>query len=201
MPEVSVITTIITAAGTLGGALGGISLTTWAAARREERQAIRQRKEAHAMARSQAYADLLGASAQLRAHVEITCHRHWKDLNVRLSTAQAYAVDVGLQASRTALLSSGQLAQAALDLGKAASALSAWVAKNAEVGDFGGPGDQFLPGQVVTKPDFREFDARADAFFRLEATALHPGTATTGTQIVAGAAKSAPVTAPKSDLA
>jgi hypothetical protein len=172
MPDVSVVAALITTAGTLGGALGGIALTSWTGVRREEREARRQRENARAAAREQVYADLLGASAQLRAHIEITCQRHWKDLNVRLSTTQDYAVAVGLQASRAALLSAKPLADAALALSRAASKLSAWVATNAHMGDYSGPGEQFVPGEVLGKPDFTELDTCAAEFLRLATTAL-----------------------------
>jgi len=163
---------IITAAGTLGGALGGITLSNWTAARREERQAQRQREDASAAARHQAYAELLGASAQFRAHVEIVCGRHWKDLNVRLSAAEQCAVDIGLKAAGAALLSSGQLADAAVALRDAASTLYTWVVTHAQLGEYSGPGDQFVPGQVLGHPDFTEVDRCIAEFLRLAAAAL-----------------------------
>jgi hypothetical protein len=172
MTDVSVVAALITTAGTLGGALGGIALTSWTGIRREEREAGRQRENARAAAREQVYADLLGASAQLRAHIEITCQRHWKDLNVRLTATQDYAVAVGLQASRAALLSAKPSADAALALSRAASKLSAWVAVNAHMGDYSGPGEQFVPGEVLGTPDFTEFDRYATEFLRLATIAL-----------------------------
>lgn len=172
MPDVSVVAALITTAGTLGGALGGIALTSWTGIRREEREARRQRENARAAAREQVYAELLGASAQLRAHIEITCQRHWKDLNVRLTTTQDYAVAVGLQASRAALLSARPSADAALALSRAASKLSAWVVTSAHMGDYSGPGEQFVPGQVLGTPDFAELDRCAAEFLRLAAAAL-----------------------------
>lgn len=167
MPDVSVLAAIITTAGTLGGALGGVALTSWVGVRREERAADRERTDAQSARREQAYADLLGSSAQLRAHTEITCQRHWKDLNIRLATAQDYAIAVGQQAARAALLSPKPQADAALALAGAASKLSAWLVTCARLGDHSGPGDQLLPGEVVGTPDFAELDTCTAEFLRL----------------------------------
>ncbi len=174
MPDASVVTTLISTVGTLCGALGGIALTGGMSARREERKARQQRENEQIAARQQAYADLLGAAAQMRVHVETTCRRYWKDMNVRLTAIQDHAVEVGLQASRAALLSSPAVADSALALGHAASALSAWAADNTELGEYGGPGAQFLAGETRTRPDYTEFDQRTDEFFRLAAGVNSP---------------------------
>ncbi len=173
MPDVSLITTIITTAGTLGGALGGIALTNWTGIRREERQAQRQREEKRADERQLAYSELLSANAQLRAHAEITCQHHWTDLNVRLAAAHDYAVAVGLQAARSALLSPQEVANAALALGHAAGSLARWMTQNAKMGkEYSGPDGHFLPGEVDGRPDFTELDTCSRAFLRLAAKAL-----------------------------
>jgi hypothetical protein len=172
MSDVSVIATLITTAGTLGGALGGIGLTSWTGIRREERQAMRQREEARAAIRQQAYVDLLGESAQIRIHIEITCQRQWRDMDVRLGRAQDYAVTIGLRAAHAALLSPSDVADAALNLGRAASKLAAWTAINANMGHSVGPSDHFAGGVVSMKPDFAELDASTAEFLRLVSAAF-----------------------------
>jgi hypothetical protein len=85
MPDSSLITTVISTAGALFGALGGVALTDGINRRREDRQAQRQRSEAQLAARQQAFADLLGAAAQMRVHIETACERHWGDMNFKLA--------------------------------------------------------------------------------------------------------------------
>ena len=167
MPDISMTATIISTAGTLCGALGGIALTGGMSQRREERQAERQREDARTAAHQQAYADLVGAAAQMRVHIETACQRYWKDMNIRLATIQDQATAVGLQASRVALLSPGAVAEGALALGQAASRLSAWAARNAELGDYSGPNVQFLAGQLKSAPDLTDLEARTAEFLRL----------------------------------
>jgi hypothetical protein len=168
MPDISIIATVITTAGTLGGALGGITLTNWTGIRREELQAERQRAHAREDARHSAHAELLSASAQLRVHVEITCEQQWPDLDARLTTAQEHAATIGLHAARSALLSSAAPADAALTLAAAARKLVARLTSNAEIErDFSGPGERFRRGVVAAKPDFTEFDACFAEFLRL----------------------------------
>jgi hypothetical protein len=177
MPDVSVIGALITTAGTLAGALGGIVLTSWTGIRREERQTRRLREDAQKSTLQEAYADLLGESAQMRVHIEITCQRHWNDLDVRLTRAQDHAVTIGLLAYRAALLSPGDTANAALELGNAARKLSAWTAINADLVHSTSSDNQFSGGVVVGRPDFAEMDGAAAEFLRLASAALGKNTA------------------------
>jgi len=172
MPDSSLITTVISTAGALCGALGVVALTGRLSNHREDRKDQRQRDDAEMAARQQAYADLLGAAAQMRVHIETTCERHWRDMNIRLGAIQDHAVAVGLQASRAALLSPGAVADAALALGKAASRLSAWTAKNTELGGYSGQNNEFLAGEVQNRPDLTELDERVAEFFQLASTSF-----------------------------
>jgi hypothetical protein len=170
MPDASVITTLISTAGALGGALGGITLTDGISARREERKERRLRDAARMAERQQAYADLLGAVAQMRVHIETTCQRYWKDMNIRLGVIEDHAVAVGLHASRSALLSGEPVAGAALALGLAASKLSAWAANTVALGgELKDPNERYLAGEMPLRPDLSELDDRTREFFRLAA--------------------------------
>jgi hypothetical protein len=172
MPDVSVITTIISTAGALCGALGGIALTNGISARREERQERRRLHAARTAARQQAYADLLGAVAQMRVHIETTCQRYWKDMNIRLATIEDHAVTVGLLASRSALLSGEEVADAALALGVTASNLSAWAATNVQLDNNpNDPNERYIAGEMPIQPDLSELDQLTKKFFRLAAAA------------------------------
>jgi hypothetical protein len=166
MPDITVATTVISTIGALAGALGGIALTGGLNTRQEERKVLRQRRDEHAAMQRQAYADLLGAAAEMRVHIETTCERYWKDMNARLTAIQDHAVQVGLQASRSALLSPQAVAEAALALGRVASTLSAWAVSNTVLGEYGGPDGQFIAGEMRSRPDLSEFDQRTEAFFR-----------------------------------
>ncbi|HUY50746.1 MAG TPA: hypothetical protein VMV92_34410 [Streptosporangiaceae bacterium] len=104
MLEPYLIPTVISTAGTLLGALGGIVLSNWVNARQEERRAARQRADEQVQARRTACADLLGAAAQLRVQIQIAGMRQWADMNIKLGEAQDYATSIGLCASRVALL-------------------------------------------------------------------------------------------------
>jgi len=151
VPDVSVVPAVISTAGTLLGALGGVALTYGVNARREEAQATRQRKDQRTQARRQAYVDLLGAAAQLKIEVKIAEQRHWKDMNVRLATIQQHAVSAGLHASRVALISP-ETAEVARALASAAGQLVAATAKHTNIGY------QDEGGQITRPADFTEFD-------------------------------------------
>jgi hypothetical protein len=172
MPDAVVMTTIISTAGTLCGALGGIGLSNGMSARREDRKEDRRRADERIAAQRDAYAGLLSTAAQMRVHIEMTCRRYWKDMGVRLTSIQEHAVSVGLQASRAALLSPAPVADAALSVGLAASNLSSWAVENVDLGDFSGPDNQFLPGEMRSHPDLGEFDVATATFFRLAANIL-----------------------------
>lgn len=173
MPDVTLLTTVITTAGTLGGALGGIALTHWTGIMREERRTHREWADKRAADQQLAYSELLSASAQLRAHLEITCQTQWPDLNVRLATANDYASALRLQAARSAMLSRGALSAAGLTVGTAASRLVAWLTAHASLErDFSGPGEQFRRGVVDGTPDFTELDACTAEFLRLASAQL-----------------------------
>jgi hypothetical protein len=173
VPDVTLVTTVITTVGTLSGALGGIALTHWTGILRENRQALRQRADKRSDDQQFAYSAVLCGSAQLRAHVEITCQQHWPDLNVRLAAADEHAAALRLQAARSAILSGGPLASAGLAVGVAASGLVSWLTAHARLErEFSGPGEQFRRGVVDGTPDFGELDACTAEFLRLACAQL-----------------------------
>jgi hypothetical protein len=159
---------LISAVGTLCGALGAIALTSGLEARRQQRQAAIAAASERAAVKDQARADLLATLTRLRVDIELTCARHWRDMNVRLAAVQEQALTASVLASRVALLSPGQEADVAFALGKCASGLAAHTAKSMTLGDFDGPDKQFLAGEITgTRPNLDELDRLVAGFLRL----------------------------------
>jgi hypothetical protein len=162
---------LISAAGTLFGALagiGGIALTSGLQARREQRQAALAAVSDRAAVKDQARADLIASLTRLRVDIDLTCARHWRDMNVRLAAIQEQALTANVLASRVALLSPGEEAEVAFKLGKCASGLAALTAKSMTLGDFDGPNGQFVAGEITGKrPNFTEFEQTIAEFLRL----------------------------------
>jgi hypothetical protein len=176
MPDPYVIPTVISTVGTLAGALGGVALGNWVSARQEQRRAGRERADQQEQARWTACADLLGAAAQLRVQVRTLGSRHWADMNVRLSAAEDQVTSVGLYASRVALLAPGPVSDAALALSVTAGELAARIAKDARLGTR--TAEPFIGGELPAAPDLGDLDARIDAFRR--AAAAVAGATVTG---------------------
>jgi hypothetical protein len=177
----TVFAALISAVGTLCGALGGIALTSGMESRRQQRLAEGAAASEKAAAHERACTDLLTAITQLRVDVELACARHWRDMNVRLTAIQEQAVATGVQAARVAMISPDPAeAEAALALGRCASRLSAWTAKSVLLGDFEGPNQQLLPGQIIERPNLAELDEILSAFLRL----VSPGHVTATSQPV-----------------
>lgn len=151
MPDFSVAATVISTAGALLGALGGVALTHRATLRREEAQANRQRKDQRTQARREAYGELLGTARQLRSKIEIAAQRHWKDMDVKLAAIQEHAESANLHAAHVALRSP-KTAEAALALGSAAVRLAAVTVKHTNMGPQG------EGGQITHPPYFEDFD-------------------------------------------
>ncbi len=147
----SLLATVISTAGALLGALGGVALTHRANVRREEAQANRQREDQRAQARRQAYGELLGTASRLRGKIEIAGQRHWKDMNVRLAAIQEHAESATLYASHVALLSP-KMAEAARALASAAVQLAAATAEHTNISY------QDEGGQIAYPPNFTKFD-------------------------------------------
>jgi hypothetical protein len=169
MPDFSV---VISTAGTLLGALGGVAMThrinvrrEEAQARREEAQANRQRRDQRTQARRQAYVDLLGTATQLKVEIEVAGQRHWKDMNVRLASIQRHAASASLQASCVAMLSQ-ETAEAAFALAAASGRLAAATTNHT---DMGYRDEQFLGGQITRAADFKEFDECIKRFYLVAA--------------------------------
>jgi hypothetical protein len=174
----TVLAALISTVGTLCGALGAIALTSGLEARRQQRQVDSATASERAAVRDQARADLLASITRLRVDIELTCARHWRDMNVRLAAIQEQAVTTGVLASRVALLSPGHEAEIAFALGKCASGLAALTAKSITLGDYDGPNKQFMAGDITgSRPDFTQLERLVAAFLGL----ISPGQATAGT--------------------
>jgi hypothetical protein len=173
---------LISAVGTLSGALGGIALTSGLEARRQQRQAGRAAESERAAVRDQARADLLASVTRFRVDVELTCARHWRDMNVRLAAIQEQAVTTGVLATRVALLSPGPEAEVSVALGTCASGLAALTAKSITLGDYDGPNRQFIAGDITgVRPDFGQLERLVAEFLGL----ISPGQPTVSTRAAA----------------
>jgi hypothetical protein len=162
MANVSEITTAISTAGTLVGALGGVALTYGVGARREERRSDRERQDHRAQERRQAYLDLLGAAAQLKVQVEIAGQCFWSDMDARLAAIQGHATSASLHAARAALFRPGAVADAAEALATAAGQLAAATARDTEMRTHD---ERFLGGKMTTPPDFASLDECVRRFY------------------------------------
>jgi hypothetical protein len=169
-----ILAALVSAVSTLCAALGGIALTSGLEMRRQQRQAAIAAASGRSAVIDQARADLLAALTRLRVDIELTCARHWRDMNVRLAAIQEQALTANVLAARVALLSPGPEAEIAFALGKCASGLTALTAKSMTLGDFDGPNKQFVAGEITgTRPDFTEFERLIAVFLRL----ISPGQA------------------------
>jgi hypothetical protein len=170
----TVLAALISALGTLFGALGAIALTGGLDARRQDRAAAAVAASERAAARERTCTGLLAALTGLRIDIELACARHWQDMNVRLAVIQEQATAIGVLASQVAPVSSGQEAETAFALSTCASRLTAWTAKSVLLSnDFAGPGGQYVAGQIPVQPDFAELDALVATFLSL----VSPGAA------------------------
>jgi hypothetical protein len=177
MADPYVLTSVITATGTLLGALGGVALNSWATVRAEDRRAqlgerhrVRQRADQRAEESWAACADLLAAAAQLRVQTQVLGPWRCPDMNVRLAAVQDQATAIGRLGSRVVLLALGEGTSAAAQaLAESAGDLAAQLTGHA---DLDGTGSQPGPtvGGVLRAPvDLAAFDLRVDAFRRAAA--------------------------------
>ena len=162
-----ILAALVSAVSTLCAALGGIALTSGLDMRRQQRAAESAAASERTAVKDQARSDLLAAITRLRVDIELTCARHWRDMNVRLAAIQEQALTANVLAARVALLSPGPEADLAFALGKCASGLTALTAKSMTLGDFDGPNKQFVAGEITgTRPDFAELEPLVAAFLR-----------------------------------
>ena len=162
-----ILAALVSAVSTLCAALGGIALTSGLEMRRQQRAAESAAASERTAVKDQARSDLLAAITRLRVDIELTCARHWRDMNVRLAAIQEQALTANVLAARVALLSPGPEADIAFALGKCASGLTALTAKSMTLGDFDGPNKQFVAGEITgTRPDFAELERLVAAFLR-----------------------------------
>lgn len=164
---------VVSTAGTLLAALGGVVTTTVLNGRREDRRArlederaARQRSEEQAQARLAACGDLLTAAAQLRMQLQILGQRYWADMNVKLQAAQDEAASVGRCAANVALLMPGDPGETALLLSRSAGQLAAHAVKKANVGLRTSSDQRYLGGELPIPVNLDDLDARVDAFRR-----------------------------------
>ncbi len=162
MPDASLTTTIISTAGTLLGALGGIGLSQATAILRETRLAERQRTERRDRAREQAYTDLLGAARQLCLQIEVAARCPWRDMDVRLSAIERQGAEISRHASRVAMYAPPDVADAGRAIAEDARRLVALVAELTQMtyDDAG----EFRGGEMRQRPDVTKFDAAVKAF-------------------------------------
>jgi hypothetical protein len=174
MADPYVLTSLISATGTLLGALGGVTLNSWATVRGADRRAqlearrrVEERADQQAQARWTACNALLEAAAQLRVQTQVLGPWRCPDMNVRLAAVQDQATAIGRHASRAVLLAlSEDTSSAAQALAEAAGDLAAQIASHA---DLDRPGSQLGPalGGVLRAPvDLAAFDLRVDTFRR-----------------------------------
>jgi hypothetical protein len=162
-----ILAALVSAVSTLCAALGGIALTSGLEMRRQQRAAAIAAASERSAVKDQARSDLLAAITRLRVDIELTCARHWRDMNVRLAAIQEQALTANVLAAQVALLSPGPEADIAFALGKCASGLAALTAKSMTLGDFDGPNKQFMAGEITgTRPDFAELERLVAAFLR-----------------------------------
>ena len=162
-----ILAALVSAVSTLCAALGGIALTSGLDMRRQQRAAESAAASERTAVKDQARSDLLAAITRLRVDIELTCARHWRDMNVRLAAIQEQALTANVLAARVALLSPGPEADIAFALGKCVSGLAALTAKSMTLGDFDGPNKQFVAGEITgTRPDFAELERLVAAFLR-----------------------------------
>lgn len=180
-----ILAALVSAVSTLCAALGGIALTSGLEMRRQQRAAAIAAASDRSAVKDQARSDLLAAITRLRVDIELTCARHWRDMNVRLAAIQEQALTANVLAAQVALLSPGPEADIAFALGKCASGLAALTAKSMTLGDFDGPNKQFVAGEITgTRPDFAELERLVAAFLRL----ISPGRPATEPQTAIPAA-------------
>jgi hypothetical protein len=162
MPDASLTTTVISTAGTLLGALGGIGLSQATTILRETRVAERQRTERRDRAREQACTDLLGAARQLCLQIEVAARCPWRDMDVRLSAIERQGAEISRHASRVAMYASPGVADAGRAIAEDARRLVALVAELTQMtyDDAG----EFRGGEMRQCPDVTKFDAAVKAF-------------------------------------
>jgi hypothetical protein len=173
MPDVSLWTTLISSGGAVLAGMGGVAMTLRGAIRRDAEQAEqqlrrdaaqaeRQQHEQRADARRQVGSDLAAAAMQFRVQVQIACQRQWRDMNTRVYDIQQRAIEVGLYASRVALLGGPEVSEATRSFTEVATSLAAALVRNTKMGDITVLDKDSEAGYVEPRPDFTEFDARLD---------------------------------------
>jgi hypothetical protein len=91
-------------------------------------------------------------------------------MNARVYAVQQCATEVGLCASRVALLGGTEVSQAARSFANTASGLAAALVKNTKMGDVKVLDNDNEAGYVEPRPDFVEFDTQLDLLYQALAT-------------------------------
>ena len=86
-------------------------------------------------------------------------------MNTRLYDIQQRAIEVGLYASRAALLGGPEVSEATRSFAEVATSLAAVLVRNTKMGDIKDLGKDSEAGYVEPRPDFAEFDARLDRLY------------------------------------
>jgi ParB-like chromosome segregation protein Spo0J len=150
MTDVPIYVAVITAAAGVGGA----ALPSVATIIRDVKQAGRDRHDRQAETKRQACLDLLGAASELRARVANTADYHGDEIGDRLAQIRESEAAIHLHAAAVALLAPENLAEPADLVARAATRLVMAAEEKVD------PNAK----QMVTKPDFKEFDKSVEAF-------------------------------------
>jgi hypothetical protein len=81
-------------------------------------------------------------------------------MNTRVYDIQQRAIEVGLYASRVALLGGAEASEATRSFAEAATGLAAALVRNAKMGDVKIIDKDSEAGYIEPQPDFTEFDTR-----------------------------------------
>ena len=85
--------------------------------------------------------------------------------NTRLYDIQQRAIEVGLYASRAALLGGPEVSEATRSFAEVATSLAAVLVRNTKMGDIKDLGKDSEAGYVEPRPDFAEFDAKLNRVY------------------------------------
>lgn len=150
MPQVSIYVAVIAA----GAAVLGAAVAPVSTAYEKARQVVRDRAEQRATAVRQACIDLLRAARDLRVQVANTAAYHGNEMGARLERMRQLDADAASHADEAALLLPVAVAESAVQLARAVSALATSAQANVR--------PQFAAS--IREPDFTELDACIEDF-------------------------------------
>jgi hypothetical protein len=161
MADVSVYVALISA----GAAVAGATISQFASAIRDSRQAKRDRQERYEDATLQACVQLLEAAGELRAQVENNFEYHGDEMAARLAQVRQYAGATQVHAASVALQVPEKLGGLAEQVAAAASRLALVTAEKTNL----------RLGGMDELPNFGELDDNVKAFRRDAITDIRRG--------------------------